>query len=499
MGNDDKELSLDIDNTDQELEEMLHKNLEKVFNDINISADLLDGKDKIEDEGIEDEGIEDEGIEDEGIEDEGIEDEDIEDEDIKDEDIKDEYLDEYVDLDQGEEEDRDEFIIDNEIMDINASLAKQISEVLDETAVTKTSFKFKNLPRWAKIQIGVITSLLCVLGLGLFLVFSKPGNKILMNMGIGIGGHIWDTMTKDFDNSDKLPTDLDNEVVDKGEENNQDEEVETPDPNIRGRKEDYAYNILLLGEEAIGSGSGRGRTDLIIIATLNTKEKSVKLTSILRDTLVQIPGYLDNKINSAYEKGGIDLLYETIERNFDIHLDGSVMVNFESFEEIIDMLGGIEIELTSGEAKYLNTTNYISKKQYRNVKPGKQVLNGNQVLGYSRIRRRATITGANNDYGRTDRHRIILNAIFEKYKSKSMGELASIMIKVIPKLTTDIDHSEFSNLLSIFMDMGVSKIDQLRIPADGTFTDNIEVRGMDVLIPDMEKNIEILHKHIFGE
>lgn len=468
MGNDDTELSLDLD-PGLDLEEKFHRNIDKVFNEIKVNADFSDENDNNEENDNDDvmEQVQ--------------------------------YSEDYLDFDQVEEVEGNEFVIDSEIMDINASLAKQVSDALEDTSLTSYSQR-KKLPRWAKIQLGVIASLLCLVSVGLFLVYSKPGNKILMSMGVGFSGQIWEAWTNDFNNDDKLPTDVVVEPnTNQPDTSDVNKDSTTTDTPTIGRKEDYAYNILLLGEEAIGSGSGRGRTDLIIIATLNTKENSVKLTSIMRDTLVQIPGYLDNKINSAYEKGGIDLLYETIEKNFDIKLDGGVLVDFNNFENIINMLDGLEIELTSAEAKYLNTTNYISKKEYRNVVAGKQVLNGNQVLGYSRIRKRATITGANNDYGRTDRHRIILNAIFNKYKTRSKADLASTMIKIIPMLSTDIDSSEFAELLNIFVETGISKIDQLRIPADGTFTENVEVRGMDVLIPDIEKNIEILHNHVFGK
>jgi anionic cell wall polymer biosynthesis LytR-Cps2A-Psr (LCP) family protein len=125
-------------------------------------------------------------------------------------------------------------------------------------------------------------------------------------------------------------------------------------------------------------------------------------------------------------------------------------------------------------------------------------MNGNQVLGYARIRKRAAITGENNDYGRTDRHRIILNAIFDKYKNKGELELATTMVKILPIVKTDIDRKTFEKLLKTFIEMRTMEIDQLRIPADGTFTDNVKVRGMDVLIPDLGKNVSILHEFIFG-
>jgi anionic cell wall polymer biosynthesis LytR-Cps2A-Psr (LCP) family protein len=185
--------------------------------------------------------------------------------------------------------------------------------------------------------------------------------------------------------------------------------------------------------------------------------------------------------------------------NFNIRLDGCAKVNFKNFEKIIDKLGGLDLTLTAGEAKYLNNTNYISNPDNRTVVEGTQHMNGNQVLGYARVRKRATITGNNNDYGRTDRHRIVLNAIFEKYKSKSKVELASLMFNILPMITTDIDQKTFEMLLNTFIEMGTTEIQQLRIPANGTFTDNIKVRGMDVLIPELDENIDILHKFIFGE
>jgi anionic cell wall polymer biosynthesis LytR-Cps2A-Psr (LCP) family protein len=126
------------------------------------------------------------------------------------------------------------------------------------------------------------------------------------------------------------------------------------------------------------------------------------------------------------------------------------------------------------------------------------LLNGNQVLGYTRVRKRATITGNNNDYGRTDRHRIVLNAIFDKYKSKSKMELATMMFDLLPMITTDIDNKNFEVLLNSFIEMGTMEMQQLRIPADGAF-DTAKVRGMDCIIPDLQKNITILHDFIFDD
>lgn len=393
--------------------------------------------------------------------------------------------------------------IDEALHYINASLARQICEEMDaeEQPEEQELQPQQKKHSWFRIQSGVLLTLLFLVGLGFFLGTTKPGNKILMNMGIDIGGKIWEAMTDDFEETAEAIADtdyLDEEDLASDLPEYDQNKIVWPDHPGDGRHEDGVYNILLLGEEAIGSGTSRGRTDVIIIATMNTITKDVKLTSLMRDLYVQIPGYKDNKLNTAYEKGGLELLYETIALNFDIRLDGCVMVNFENFEKIIDTMGGLEITLTAGEARYLNSTNYISNPKYRNVVEGKQLLNGNQVLGYSRVRKRATITGNNNDYGRTDRHRIILNAIFEKYKNKSKVELAPIMFSLLPMIKTDIDSKNFEVLLNTFIDMGTMDMEQLRIPVDGAFTDNVSVRGMDVLIPDLEKNTNVLHEFIFG-
>ncbi|MDF2944583.1 MAG: hypothetical protein K0S01_3441 [Herbinix sp.] len=391
--------------------------------------------------------------------------------------------------------------IDDELVGINAALAKQICEEMDSIGTEKGKKK-KKMKRSLKIQSGIILTMLCLVGFGFFFGFTKPGNQLLMKMGVDLSGKIWAIGTGGFDKDTELAPDedyLDPEDLSSDAQEVDPSQIVWPDHPGQGRKEEGVYNVLLVGEEAIGSGSARGRTDVIIVATLNTNNKTVKLTSLMRDMLVQILGYKDNKLNSAYEKGGVDLLYETIALNFDLRLDGCVKVNFENFEKIIDQLGGLDITLTAGEAKYLNTTNYISDPANRDVVEGKQHLNGNQVLGYSRVRKRATITGENNDYGRTDRHRIVLNAIFDKYKTKSKVELAGIMLKVLPMITTDIDSKNFESLLNTFIEMGTTEMSQLRIPADGTFTDNVKVRGMDVLIPDLGENVEILHNFIFGE
>lgn len=391
--------------------------------------------------------------------------------------------------------------VHDELNEIKKSLANQVNDV-----ITSKETKKKGKSKFKKVLIGLLIAAISISGILSFLIWTEPGNQVLLKLGVNIGSQIWVMATKDFEDEEKNipPVVEDTDNIEKEDLESDAPEIDPvdikwPEHPGNGVHVDGIYNILLIGEEAIGSDDGKGRTDSIVIATLDTIGKKVKLTSIMRDCFVQIPGYQDNKINSAYEKGGVSLLYKTIENNFDIHLDGCAKVNFKNFEKIVNMLGGLDITLTEDEAHYLNTTNYISKRQYRNVKAGKNHLNGNQVLGYTRVRKRATITGNNNDYGRTDRHRIVLNAIFEKYKTKNKVELATVMFRLLPMITSDIDSKCFEHMLNSFILMGTPKIDQLRIPANGTFKDNLKVRGMSVLILDLDANIKVIHNFVFGD
>lgn len=383
---------------------------------------------------------------------------------------------------------------------INEALGNQVRKELNQTDDKPVSIKKKKLFHIFKafgITIGIIVSILAIL------VLTPAGRNFLWQSA---SNYAYGKMNYD-DGSTVVPQVVEDDI----EENISQDITITPtieleEPKVvwntdnaqdGPRREEGVVNILLLGEEAIDSGGGRGRTDIMIIATMNTNDKTFKLTSLMRDMLVQIPGIKDNKLNSAYEAGGIPLLYQTIELNFDIKLDGYVLVGFDDFESIINELGGVNLTLTESEAHYLNTTNYISKPEYRTVVSGYQHLNGNQALGYCRVRYVATGDNEINDFGRTSRQRIVLNAIFDQYKQKSLPELALLLNNILPMITTDVKKEDFDNYLKVAVTMGLKDIDNLRIPADNTFDEGY-VRKMSVLIPDLPENIKVIHKFIFG-
>lgn len=338
----------------------------------------------------------------------------------------------------------------------------------------------KKFPKWAKILsivAGVIVALVLVFVIGFHYFYNQ--------MNIDKGGDV-EILEEEFDTDEGIE---DLEEIHPDEMN--------VDANVTVRKEEDVINILLCGEEKIGED--RGRTDSIMIATINQKDKAMRLTSIMRDTYVEIPGYSSNKINAAYHTGGIPLLKKTISENFGIDVDGYVLVNFDSFEDVIDALGGIEITLSQEEASYLNRTNYISEYYNRNVYAGTQTMNGNQALGYARVRYVGK-DGVVGDFARTLRHRTVIQAIFNKYKEKSTLDLLAMVPKLLPLVTTDLSKKKCVNYLTAAIDVKNKnpEIETLNVPVEGAYKIT-RVGTMSVILPsDLQTNVDAMHEFIFG-
>ncbi len=257
-------------------------------------------------------------------------------------------------------------------------------------------------------------------------------------------------------------------------------DVELPE-GVAAESDDSVVNILLVGSdkrvEKISGFRSDGLTDAMMIATMDKKHGALKLTTIMRDTVARIAGTEeDRKINSAVNNGGIKNLYKTIALNYHIKLDGYVLVTFTAFENVVNAVGGVEVELTDTEVRYLNMTNYV-KKQYHQLKVGKQTLNGNQALGYCRIRKGkdkigepvVTASGMIDDYGRTWRQRTLLSAIFTKMKTLPKAKWLEIAEKVAQCVKTDLDNDSIYGYLEDIIMMGTTKVNQLQIPYDGYY------------------------------
>lgn len=248
-------------------------------------------------------------------------------------------------------------------------------------------------------------------------------------------------------------------------------------------------NVLVVGIDGRNNDDNL-RADSILVVSINPGTKKISLVSFLRDMYLEIPEHGKNKLSLVYNLGGANLIESTIETNFDILIDHTVVVNMEAFENIIDSIGGLDIELSEEEAKYLNNTNYISNKKYRNVIAGKQRLNGNQVLGYVRVRMVPTLQGENGDLGRTARLRSVLSSVIEENRKKELSELTEVITNVIPSVSSDLSLSQMINYMNTVL-QGDLDTATLSIPVEDSYTTKVQ-DGMSVMEVDLDKNIKIL-------
>ncbi|MGN0244076.1 MAG: LCP family protein [Lachnospiraceae bacterium] len=273
----------------------------------------------------------------------------------------------------------------------------------------------------------------------------------------------------------------------------QSEDVEI-DPNIPLVFDSDIVNILLLGiDERPEEGDG-GRSDTCMIATIDFKNKELKLTSLMRDMYVDIPGHATSKFNAAYADGGIPLVIQTIAQNFGIRVDGYATVNFEAFVEVVNRLGGVRININEDEYNWIQAN--CKRRVLLKIKPGKQKLNGDQALLYSRLR----FVG-NNDYERTDRQRRVLTKLYKKFKNQSYSEMLSLVLDILPYINTDLSSKEIQSLLYNVLKMNIEDVQQLRLPVDGAYYDDMVYIGgymASVLQIDVEANKEALQTFIYG-
>lgn len=250
--------------------------------------------------------------------------------------------------------------------------------------------------------------------------------------------------------------------------------------------EDGLVNIMLVGIDR-REGEGRTRSDTMILCTFDTKRKMLTTTSFLRDLYVQIPGYRDNRLNAAYAIGGMDLLYDSIEKNFGIKVHGTLEVDFWQITDVINALNGVDVKLTEAEVTYLNRANKWSLVE------GMNHLDGEQALAYARIRR------LDSDFGRTNRQRTVMSAIVNQYKSLSLSEMLTMLDVLLPMVTTDMTNTEMiryvTGLLPVVQD---GTLHTQYIPGEEDFR-YAYVRGMSVLLPDMEGCRAQLRESLYGE
>lgn len=265
-------------------------------------------------------------------------------------------------------------------------------------------------------------------------------------------------------------------------------EIDTNDVGIKEEVQeklseynDSVINIALFGIDA--QEGEAGRSDSIIIATLDTTHKKLKLTSIMRDSYVTIADRGQDKINHAYAFGGAQLAIKTLNENFDLNIEDFVAVNFTTMPKIIDKLGGVTIDITSEEVSHIPGIDSA----------GTYTLTGEQALAYSRIR-----YASGGDYVRTDRQRTVLNKVFEKILSTNVTQYPSLLSEILPMVKTSLDYSEILDLGNEVLKMGVTNLEQERFPRD-EYCEGKMISGIYYLTFDKENTVQQLHDYIFED
>lgn len=238
-------------------------------------------------------------------------------------------------------------------------------------------------------------------------------------------------------------------------------------------------NILLVGQDRReNEGEDPQRTDAMILCTVNKATGTLTMTSFMRDLWIYIPDHYNQRLNMPYKLGGFPLLNKTLDYNFGVSADYNVEIDFSGFMEAIDTVGGVEIELTAAEAKYLNKRGNwdIEENKHWELQEGVNLLNGSQALAYSRIRQIGT------DFGRTNRQRTVLTALIEKVKNLGAADLFDLARKLIPLIYTDMTNNQILGLIMEMLPMlSELEIVSQRIPTENKY-EFAKKGGADVIV-----------------
>ena len=242
------------------------------------------------------------------------------------------------------------------------------------------------------------------------------------------------------------------------------------------------FNVLIIGADRDQDGS-EGRSDTMMVASINTKTNELKLVSFLRDLYVDIPGHGKDRLNAAYSYGGAAMLMQTIENNFRINIDKYLETNFDGFESIIDSLGGIDVTMTSAEAEFLNEWKQVGATE------GENHLDGKNALYFARMRK------LDSDFGRTTRQRQVIGAMFKKLKSSNPFTMYKAVFNLAPHIKTNLSYLELIKVAAALAGMGDAET--LSVPSDGTYYDYTTPAGAMVLVPYYDQNIQMLKAFLY--
>lgn len=279
-------------------------------------------------------------------------------------------------------------------------------------------------------------------------------------------------------------------------ENHKKEEIAKKEAKQEALKNEKSINIALFGLDR-RSKEEKSRADSIMVANINFETKTINLVSILRDTLVDIKGHGKDKLNHSYAYGGPELSMETINSNFDLDINKYVSVDFFSLAKVIDIIGGVDIDLKDYEANQINQnlneinsieklpkgTDYIEGSDLKN-------LNGRQAVAYCRIRKEG-----NGDYERTQRQRNVLKAILLKYEKLDSGKRFEVGMEMMSQVNTNIPINDIKELQNKILNDKDFTINQHMIPFEGSFETKIIDKKW-VIDANMKENIKKIHEYL---
>ncbi len=299
-----------------------------------------------------------------------------------------------------------------------------------------------------------------------------------------------DSQPEDGDSPDLTPSPL--EEIQKIEENLR-KNLEEMEANSELYQTD-ALNILLLGVDS-RSDDLSGRTDCMILTSINKKTKQITMTSFLRDIYCSIPGYTETRLNEAYAYGGTQMLVDTIKANFGISVDRCIVVNFYLVMDLVDALGGIDLELSSDEIRVMNMYIKGHNKLLGNPEQndilsesdaGTIHVNGNQALAYARVRY------VGMDFARTGRQRTVISKCLDKIKTLKIRELLDLAEEFLPRVHTDLTQGDCAMLLMMMLNLSDYELQSLTVPVDGSWN-FADINGMDVISIDFARNAQAWH------
>lgn len=263
------------------------------------------------------------------------------------------------------------------------------------------------------------------------------------------------------------------------------------------QKDKDVENILVFGVDSRETSQVVCRADSMIIVTINRSQKAIKLTSIMRDTLVDIEGRSDpDRINAAYAFGGVGLLVNTINENMDLDIQSFAMFDFWSAANLIDSLGGIELDISTAEIPYLNKNlteqNRLTPNAAQSTEvtaAGKQQLNGAQAIAWARIR------ALDSDYIRTSRQRMVMMALIGKYTNASISSLIGLTSSGLTTFETNMNNSDMFRIGINSLPL-TGQLQEYRVPEDGFYMVNPDPWTM---IVDWDRQTAALHEFIWGK